>query len=114
MPSLDGSVWGTGFVGPFTGLWRASGPQTPAAARIENGDEEGMPDNQNDGRLTECLTTVRTLEEENRQLRQSADSFGQLAERLNKELARERRSVDTDRRREPRGGPERCSDWLAR
>jgi hypothetical protein len=63
-----------------------------------------MTDNQNDGRLKECLTTVRTLEEENRQLRQSADSFGQLAERLNKELARERRSVDTDRRRESRGG----------
>ena len=53
---------------------------------------------EDDGRLKECLTTVRTLEEENRQLRQSADSFGQLAERLNKQLARERRSVDIDRR----------------
>jgi predicted RNase H-like nuclease (RuvC/YqgF family) len=66
-----------------------------------------MTDDEHDGRLKECLTTVRTLEEENRQLRQSADSFGQLAERLNVELARERRSVDTDRRREPRDSPDR-------
>ena len=49
------------------------------------------------------------LEEENRQLRQSADSFGQLAERLNQELARERRSVDADRRRVPRESPDRRS-----
>ena len=68
-----------------------------------------MTDDQDDGRLKECLTTVRTLEEENRQLRQSADSFGQLAERLNQELARERRSVDPDRRREPRDSPDRRS-----
>ena len=68
-----------------------------------------MTDDPVDGRLKECLTTVRTLEEENRQLRQSADSFGQLAERLNQELARERRSVDTDRRRVPRESPDRRS-----
>jgi hypothetical protein len=59
-----------------------------------------MTEDERDGRLKECLTTVRTLEEENRQLRQSADSFGQLAERLNQELTRERRSVDADRRRD--------------
>ena len=69
----------------------------------------GMTEDERDGRLKECLTTVRTLEEENRQLRQSADSFGQLAERLNQELARERRSVDADRRREPRDSPDRRS-----
>ena len=68
-----------------------------------------MTEDERDGRLKECLTTVRTLEEENRQLRQSADSFGQLAERLNQELARERRSVDADRRREPRDSPDRRS-----
>lgn len=68
-----------------------------------------MTEDERDGRLKECLTTVRTLEEENRQLRQSADSFGQLAERLNQELARERRSVDADRRRDPRDSPDRRS-----
>lgn len=66
-----------------------------------------MTEDERDGRLKECLTTVRTLEEENRQLRQSADSFGQLAERLNKELARERRNADADRRREPRDSADR-------
>ena len=68
-----------------------------------------MTDDETNGRLKECLTTVQTLEEENRQLRQSADSFGQLAERLNQELARERRSVDPDRRRAPRDSPDRRS-----
>ena len=68
-----------------------------------------MTEDERDGRLKECLTTVQTLEEENRQLRQSADSFGQLAERLNKELARERRNADADRRREPRDSPDRRS-----
>jgi len=68
-----------------------------------------MTEDERDGRLKECLTTVRTLEEENRQLRQSADSFGQLAERLNQELTRERRSVDADRRRAPRDSPDRRS-----
>ena len=68
-----------------------------------------MTEDERDGRLKECLTTVRSLEEENRQLRQSADSFGQLAERLNKELARERRNADADRRRAPRDSPDRRS-----
>jgi septal ring factor EnvC (AmiA/AmiB activator) len=68
-----------------------------------------MTEDERDGRLKECLTTVRSLEEENRQLRQSADSFGQLAERLNKELARERRNAEADRRREPRDSPDRRS-----
>ena len=68
-----------------------------------------MTEDERDGRLKECLTTVQSLEEENRQLRQSADSFGQLAERLNQELARERRGLDPDRRREPRDNPDRRS-----
>jgi len=68
-----------------------------------------MTEDERDGRLKECLTTVRTLEEENRQLRESADSFGQLAERLNQELTRERRNADADRRRERRDSPDRRS-----
>jgi predicted RNase H-like nuclease (RuvC/YqgF family) len=68
-----------------------------------------MTEDERDGRLKECLTTVQSLEEENRQLRQSADSFGQLAERLNQELSRERRSVDADRRRQAKDSPDRRS-----
>jgi predicted RNase H-like nuclease (RuvC/YqgF family) len=60
-------------------------------------------------RLRECLKTVRNLEEENRHLRRAAASFGQLAERLNEELGRERRVADRDRRREPRESTERRS-----
>ncbi len=62
-----------------------------------------------DTRLRECLDTVRNLEEENRHLRRAAASFGQLAERLNEELGRERRVADRDRRREPRETNERRS-----
>lgn len=58
-------------------------------------------------RLRECLDTVRHLEDENRHLRRAAASFGQLAERLNEELGRERRVADRDRRREPRETTER-------
>lgn len=60
-------------------------------------------------RLRECLKTVRNLEEENRHLRRAASSFGQLAERLNEELGRERRVADRDRRREARETTERRS-----
>ena len=59
--------------------------------------------------LRECLNKVRSLEEENRQLRRAAASFGQLAERLNEELGRERRLAYGDRRREPRETMERRS-----
>ena len=58
-------------------------------------------------RLRECLNTVRNLEEENRHLRRAAASFGQLAERLNAALGRNRRVADRDRRREPREATER-------
>lgn len=64
-------------------------------------------DENNSARLRECLNTVRHLEEENRQLRRAAAAFGQLAERLNEELGRERRVSDRDRRREPRETLER-------
>ena len=47
--------------------------------------------------LKACLATISRLEEENRQLRRSAATFGQLAERLNEELRRERRRRELDR-----------------
>ena len=68
-----------------------------------------MIDDERDVRLEDCLTTVRQLEEENRQLRRAASSFGQLAERLNDELGRERRAAERDRRREPREAGDRRS-----
>ena len=64
-------------------------------------------DEEPNARLSDCLNTVRNLEEENRQLRRAATSFGQLAERLNEELGRERRRFGGDRRREPRDSIER-------
>ena len=48
--------------------------------------------------LKQCEAKIARLEEENRQLRRSAAAFGQLAERLNEELMRERRLRETDRR----------------
>ncbi|HEY1307987.1 MAG TPA: hypothetical protein VGF24_30750 [Vicinamibacterales bacterium] len=63
--------------------------------------------------LRECQDTVEKLEqqkadleEENRHLRQAAGAFGQLAERLNISLRRERRRT-LDRRHEPRETPDR-------
>jgi len=62
--------------------------------------------------LARCRRTIEELEqqkehleEENRYLRQAAGAFGQLAERLNKSLRRERQQGEPDspgnRRREP-------------
>jgi predicted RNase H-like nuclease (RuvC/YqgF family) len=45
-------------------------------------------------RLTDCHSTVKHLQEENRQLRRACTAFGQLAERLNVELARVRATID--------------------
>jgi hypothetical protein len=56
--------------------------------------------------LDECRETVQKLEEENAHLRESADAFGHLAERLNETLRAERRTT-TDRRRAPREGANR-------
>lgn len=68
-----------------------------------------MADEERDERLKDCLTTVKNLEEENRQLREAAASFGQLAERLNEALGEERRGPESDRRRQSREGPDRRS-----
>jgi chromosome segregation ATPase len=48
--------------------------------------------------LKQCQAKIARLEEENRQLRESAAAFGQLAERLNEELVRERRRRESPRR----------------
>ena len=66
-----------------------------------------MIDDERDVSLKDCLTTVHNLEEENRQLRRAAASFGQLAERLNEQLGQERRIAERDRRRDPRDSVER-------
>jgi hypothetical protein len=56
-----------------------------------------MSDHERDEQLKQYLVTIRRLEEENRQLRQSAAAFGQLAERLNEALRRERRRRESER-----------------
>lgn len=56
--------------------------------------------------LEELKTDYQRLEEENEYLRQSADAFGQLAERLNNELREERRNGQPDRRSAQRFHPE--------
>ena len=66
-----------------------------------------MTDDNHDGRLEDCLTTVQLLKEENRQLREAAASFGQLAERLNDALGQERRGPGRDRRDQSREEPDR-------
>lgn len=45
--------------------------------------------------LAKCREELRALEEENRHLRDAATTFGGLAERLNLELRRERRTPQT-------------------
>ena len=66
-----------------------------------------MIHDEGDERLKDWLITVHNLEEENRQLRRAAASFGQLAERLNEQLGQERRIAERDRRRDPRDSVER-------
>jgi predicted RNase H-like nuclease (RuvC/YqgF family) len=68
-----------------------------------------MAHEEQDERLKNCLTTVQHLKEENRQLRDAAASFGQLAERLNEALGQERRGSETDRRHQAREGSDRRS-----
>jgi len=51
--------------------------------------------------LQDCEDKVKHLEEENQQLRDASDAFGQLAERLNKTLQQERRA-GTERRQSAR------------
>jgi len=52
--------------------------------------------------LQDCEETLKRLEEENQQLRESSQSFGQLAERLNVTLQGERRISAADRRQQAR------------
>ena len=56
--------------------------------------------------LDQCRETLQDVKAENEELRRSAESFGNLAERLNDELRAERREGQ-DRRRVRRGGPDR-------
>jgi ElaB/YqjD/DUF883 family membrane-anchored ribosome-binding protein len=45
-------------------------------------------------RLRECVSELDRVLEENRQLRRAAAAFGELAERLNQELARARAAAE--------------------
>lgn len=56
--------------------------------------------------LARCEDELKAVKEENRLLREAATSFGDLAERLNFQLDRERRHI-VDRRRAVRPGPDR-------
>ena len=51
-----------------------------------------------DDELARCKAEVSELKEENQQLRQAADTFGALADRLNSSLREERRKGEPDRR----------------
>jgi hypothetical protein len=53
-----------------------------------------------DKRLADCLATVRVLEEENEQLRESAVSFRELAGRLNDALSELPAARDDDENEE--------------
>ena len=57
-------------------------------------------------RIRELEDAVRSLQEENQQLRSAARAFGDLAERLNLSLDAERRQAE-ERRRYPRGSDDR-------
>jgi predicted RNase H-like nuclease (RuvC/YqgF family) len=57
-------------------------------------------------RIRELEDAVRSLQEENQQLRSAARAFGDLAERLNLSLDAERRQAE-DRRRYRRGSDDR-------
>lgn len=57
--------------------------------------------------LTRCQEELQTLREENQHLREAANAFGALAERLNDQLGTERRSPSGERRRELRDTPDR-------
>ena len=54
----------------------------------------------------ECCIRIAELEEENEHLRRAAGGLGQLAERLNVELQKERR-LGAERRQPTRPTPER-------
>jgi hypothetical protein len=56
-----------------------------------------MSDDESNEQLAQSLAKIARLEEENRQLRRSAAAFGELAERLNEALRRERRRREVER-----------------
>ena len=60
-----------------------------------------------DDELARCEEEVRELKEENQHLRQAADAFGALADRLNSSLREERRKGEPDRRNTVRSQPDR-------
>lgn len=62
-----------------------------------------MPD---DDALKRCEEEKRFLKAENEDLRHSAEDFGELAERLNRQLHADRR-VGADRREAPRQSADR-------
>lgn len=57
--------------------------------------------------LDECRENLQEARLENEELRQSAEAFGTLAERLNSELNAERRANVADRRAVRRETPDR-------
>jgi hypothetical protein len=60
-----------------------------------------------DEELARCKEEVRELQEENQHLRNAADAFGALADRLNSSLREERRTRESDRRGALRSQPDR-------
>jgi len=60
-----------------------------------------------DEELARCKEEVRDLQEENQHLRQAADAFGALADRLNSSLREERQTRESDRRSATRSHPDR-------
>ncbi len=62
-----------------------------------------------DDELRRCHEEIRRLRAENQELRRAATSFGDLAERLNRQLNTERRIRIADRRHSPRDAGDRRS-----
>jgi len=61
----------------------------------------------NNDELKRCHAELRRLQVENQDLRRASESFGHLAERLNRELGAERRLRTADRREKSRDLPDR-------
>ncbi len=60
-----------------------------------------------DDELKRCRAEIQRLQAENQHLRQSAETFGYLAERLSQELHAERRLRTADRRQTPNDSSDR-------
>lgn len=70
--------------------------------RTVSNDEN--PDIPCEERLEASQLEIQRLSEQNAQLTEASNAFGQLAERLNLELQQELRLGEPDRRRSPRSG----------